>query len=1555
MACTHRFFFLMIVLTLTAGVASAQTGTPPFGSFGGGPDVINLSNLNSHIDIPVISKPGRGTNFTYTLSYDSTVWYPVGSSGSQSWQHIGNWGWASQTQAVLGYVSYGSTYTTQCLLDPGPPRLYGTTYWYKQWYYVDEFGTFHSFGSFATYDSDCSVTSSGSATAIDGSGYKLYATGPSGYAVSREGKTINTSTAPGFTDRNGNKITVSGGVVTDTLGTTALTISGSVPNPVVFTYTAPSGASAAYSMRYSTYTVQTAFGCSGISEYPPTSNSLVNEIDLPDIAVNPNDKFTFTYETTPGDTHSPHYVTGRLASITLPTGGTITYKYTGGSSGNITCADGSTSGLQRYTPDTGSNYWNYARTPGSGAAYTTTVTDPSTAANNTVIQFQGIYETQRDFYQGTISTSNLLQTIKTCYNSNTSNCTSTPIALPITQRNITTVLPSGKQSEHDNFWNTNGAPIEADDYDYGAAPHGALLKKTLATYASLGDITAFSQNVTVQDGSGITVSKITYNYDETAPTVTSGTPQHTSVTGARGNTTSANTYVNATTYLSKTMTYYDTGNPNTTTDVNGGVTTFNYASGAASCYNSFPTSITEAITTLSMSMTWNCAGGVRTQVTDENGKNTTTAYTDAYFWRPASVTDPTNAATSFCYGLVTGGTCTLIPTQVESTLSFNSGTSTVDTLTTLDGLGRSNVQQTRQAPGSSNFDSVESDYDALGRVRRVTLPYSGTAGQTNSSVAATTTSYDALSRPLTVLDGGNGSTIYYYGQPGSQNNDVLVTRSPAATGENTKRRQFEYDGLGRLTSVCEVTAGTTPWPGGNCAQQTPNTTGYLTNYTYDPMGNLMTVTQNAQATSSLRQSRSYVYDWMSRMISETVPEIGPTPTGNGTAYYTYDSDSTCGTFKGDLVKRVDAASNTICSTYDLLHRQLTITYPSGIYASVTPQKYFVYDAATINTTPTPTAMVNPKARLAEAYTCFSPCSTKVTDIGLSYTLRGEISDMYESTPNSGGFYYHTSQSYWANGLPYQLGNNIASLPVFTVTPDGEGRTNAMSASSGQNPVSSTVYNTAGLATSINLGSGSGDADTFTWDPSTNRMTQYKFTVNGTSLTAALGWNANGTLQTQNITDGFNTADTQNCSYGYDDITRLTNANCGSAAAQTFAYDPFGNINKSGSPYSFLPTYSTSTNRMTAISSFTPTYDNNGNVTNDSFHTYAWDAHAHAITIDVGRSGAVSVTYDALGRMVEQSRSGGYTQIAYSPAGQKLALMSGQTLQKAVVPLSGKAFAVYNSSGLLYYAHPDMLGSIRLATTPARANYFDTAYAPFGETYATSGTLDPAYTGQMNDTSHRQDTAGGLYDFPARNYSTQGRWPNPDPLGAGATCPIDPQSQNRYAYVKNNPITQVDPLGLYPNDALGSCKDFIYATSHAECAVIPNPDGQERDRGFHIGISIGLGGGGGGGGGGSGPERPRYPFPWPLIPPGLFNSLGLGFCSCVHVKVPFLDIERQGTGCSYICVCEGGIVIARSNPNLKLLCQVQPCPDTTFYRPKPGSGPVGPGGTFYGGAPTPWCH
>ncbi len=62
---TLRSMFAIIVLIVVAAACPAQvtTGVPPYQSFGGGPDVINLGNLNVHYSIPVFSRAGRGTPF----------------------------------------------------------------------------------------------------------------------------------------------------------------------------------------------------------------------------------------------------------------------------------------------------------------------------------------------------------------------------------------------------------------------------------------------------------------------------------------------------------------------------------------------------------------------------------------------------------------------------------------------------------------------------------------------------------------------------------------------------------------------------------------------------------------------------------------------------------------------------------------------------------------------------------------------------------------------------------------------------------------------------------------------------------------------------------------------------------------------------------------------------------------------------------------------------------------------------------------------------------------------------------------------------------------------------------------------------------------------------------------------------------------------------------------------------------------------------------------------------------------------------------------------------
>jgi RHS repeat-associated protein len=1450
---------LLVALTILSSAASfAQVtiGTPPFGSFdaGSGPDVIDLANLNAHITIPVLHKAGRQLPFVFDLIYDSSFWNPVASGSNKTWQPVPNWGWDA-SPVDIGSVVYKQTYT-----DVNQTQYYWT---YTGFAYVDGFGTPHPFNATTLYICHysgiwtCSSQGISKAVAVDGSGYTLnvsfvsnLTTNPDFQALvtTSDGNTINTTHDPrgifktpiGMTDRNGNQITVSNGVFTDTVGQIALTAAGSgTPTSAkTFTYTAPSGAQAPYTMNYTSYTVATGFGAPGVSEFPATAENLVSSVVLPD-----GSQYTFTYEQTPGTctplggTYSAYCVTARVTQITLPTRGKITYAYSGGNNGIF--SDGSMAGLTRTLSD-GANWtetWNYSRLT-SGTQSETTVAAPD--GNQTILQFQGIYQTQRDVYQGSgpsvtslpisegaLQTTNLAQEVQTCYSSSmtgsvTTPCTGTAVST-IAQRVVVTIVPVGSSSletKVGSVYNSYGQLTEEDDYDYASGAPGALIRKELITIGPVGQ-TQSVQQTTIQDGSGNVKAQTTICYDEGtpsgtttcaatgAPTPTSGTPQHASVSGPWGNPTTVASLVSGTTILGKTFTYYDTGNMNVATDVNKGITTFTYGA----CGNSFPTVITEPISTLTQSYGWSCAGGVATSSTDENNNSVSTNYSDAYFWRPTYIQDQLLNQTNFTYNG---------ETSVESAMTFNGSNSTTDKLVTLDGLGRPRISQTKQGPTSSTYDSVETDYDAISRPYKKTAPYSAAAGQLCSGAChATTTTYDALGRASTVTDAGGGTITYSY-----SNNDVLVTLGPKPSGENsTKSRQMEYDGLGRLTSVCELTS---TLPGnGTCGQNTPKT-GYWTKYTHDANGNLIGVTQNAQAAVSSQQTRTYGYDDLSRMTSETNPE-----TGNATVYYFFDSDpgtkgsANCpGTYSGDRVKIVDVAGNVICNTYDALHRDTSTTYPAGPNSSVTPSRHFVYDSATVNGA----TMNDAKSRLAEAYTTSSSCTSNCTDIGFSYTARGEVSDVYESTQHSGG-YYHLTACYWANGALNLLNTGSSTsctgqpvftgLPAFTYGVDPEGRTNTVSvpSGSGQSPVTGTTYSLYTSPPQVTVNFGSNDSDVLNFDANTARMTQYKFNVGSQAVVGALNWNANGSLGSLGITDPINTADAQTCTYVHDDLERIGGSlttpgvNCVNSSQQTvwqnfFTYDAFGNINKSGTT-SFNASYNPATNRISSVgSSCTPTYDDNGassDVTNDCLNTYTWDANGRPLTIN-----GLGTNYDALGRMVELSRSGTYYEVVYDPTGVKLALMSGQSLQRAFVPLPGGATAVYASSGLDHYRHSDWLGSARLFSSPTQTVLGDVAYSPYGETYAQSGIADFSFTG-MNDDADSASPAL-VYDFPAREYGIQGRWPSPDPGGLLLVDSANPQSWDRYAYVLNSPLNLIDPSGMDPCPTDGPFQICVTAPS-----------------------------------------------------------------------------------------------------------------------------------------------
>ena len=275
--------------------------------------------------------------------------------------------------------------------------------------------------------------------------------------------------------------------------------------------------------------------------------------------------------------------------------------------------------------------------------------------------------------------------------------------------------------------------------------------------------------------------------------------------------------------------------------------TYSYSSGV--CNSLFPTGVAISGTGVSLSrgMSWDCNGGVQTSFTDENNQVVATDYTSKGadpFYRPKGTIDQIGNETYYTYQ---PNPESQSPPMVESTLSF--GNSVVDHRTYMDNLYRPLDKQTLQAPGSSTLDTVSFTYDNTGRLYSTSMPCTGTWVATCPTTPATTQTYDALSRPLLTTDGGNGTVQYTY--TANTAFDVLKTVGPT----QTFKKQLEYDGIGRLTSVCEITSAA---GSGSCGQST-SATGFLTKYTYGT--NLVTVTQNAQPNAiGGTQTRTYAYD-----------------------------------------------------------------------------------------------------------------------------------------------------------------------------------------------------------------------------------------------------------------------------------------------------------------------------------------------------------------------------------------------------------------------------------------------------------------------------------------------------------------------------------------------------------------------------------------------------------------------------------------------------------------------------------------------------------------------
>jgi RHS repeat-associated protein len=204
-----------------------------------------------------------------------------------------------------------------------------------------------------------------------------------------------------------------------------------------------------------------------------------------------------------------------------------------------------------------------------------------------------------------------------------------------------------------------------------------------------------------------------------------------------------------------------------------------------------------------------------------------------------------------------------------------------------------------------------------------------------------------------------------------------------------------------------------------------------------------------------------------------------------------------------------------------------------------------------------------------------------------------------------------------------------------------------------------------------------------------------------------------------------------------------------------------------------------------------TYDNNGNLVIETqagvTTTYTWDGR-NRLT-GVSKTGlTASFVYDGLGRRKSKTINGATTGFWYD-ANDVYAELNGATPSANYIRgLSIDEPYIRKGASDEFY-EIDALGTSVALTNGAGVSQTTYTYEPFGNTMQAGSVSGNAfqYTGRENDGT-------GLYYYRARYYYPKiQRFMNEDPIAfAGGDV-------NIYAYVGNNPISALDPLGLYSWD------------------------------------------------------------------------------------------------------------------------------------------------------------
>ncbi len=954
------------------------------------------------------------------------------------------------------------------------------------------------------------------------------------------------------------------------------------------------------------------------------------------------------------------------------------------------------------------------------------------------------------------------------------------------------------------------------EYDYGAAPAidasqaaptsgfylrtcpdiapANWLRRGVSTYQSSSsylDPPAHLLSLVLQQqvfgpGSGSPLAQVAYTHDGSTPSGSAPTqwvdPQRTQL----GNVTTVarlakDLYTNdgfgvTETTLTETRTYDKAGNVLSITDPRLNTTHYSYEDSCAGAQSAsflaaFPKQATFAPANAgdaahTMQWTYDCFTGKPTSFTERNGAVTSFAYETAEnkLNRLTQVTKPNGAKTVFAY---IDTPLAMSVTATSDQYAANDGKR--QTKTEYDGFGRA-----KRVIAGSGASAIYADtsYDGFGRVLR-----SYQLGVGGPSSSYDTFEYDGLGRVTTVQRPGGAADVTQYIL-----NETTQTDAASASVRRTA------DALGRITKAVEDPAGL----------------NYVTDYTYDALGNLGTVAQKgtggAVATNPLR---SFGYDSLGRLRKADNPE-------SGIIRFRYDGN-------GNVIERRAADGTITTSTWDNLNRLARKTF-SGTGATWTKTATWCYDGRTWDKTSgncTGSIVTAAKGKLTASGSDESWTQLNYDSFGRLASSTQRTPASWEAPPPAGPtpytftYVYNADDSvstvqtprrnlqycYDEHGRPTWVSGSKNAADC-AASPTGGDTANLYYASQAS-------YAPHGGITSLRLGNGL--TETTSYNTRLQMATRQVAGSPGTPWSISYDYgaanvnNGNPLSYTQSYNGGGAVATT----FSYDKANRLKetlrspvggSTACGAGAAiwcQGYGYDERGNLlvtaeqGLGSSPQ--RPSAYTAGNR---ISTAGYDYDGRGNLKQaptlaGNYEKMVYDgeerqaAYCYGIAAGTACDGTYAnktvYHYDAEGRRVRREGVGGEAVFVYDGMGD-LALE-----------------VAANSTGAgTSYLTADQLGTTRVVTGQdgAAKECFD--YLPFGQEL--NWPCGQSAVTRVRFTGKERDAETGLDYFGARYLSAaQGRFTSPDAPFADQHAE-DPQSWNLYGYVRNNPLAAVDADG-----------------------------------------------------------------------------------------------------------------------------------------------------------------